>query len=210
MKRKNNLIKFILVIFFNMLIGTAIGLFRISGFGADPYSCLNIGISLVSGLSFSLVIFIANLIIFIFMLLFSRRLIGFGTLCNILLTGISADFTVSIAGEIHSVFIKTAFFAAAVLLMSLAIAFYMSADMGTAPYDAAAVMAEQFTDGRIHFRYARIISDAVCVSAGIICGAAAGMPWLAAGAGTIIMTFLTGPLIHFFYEKLARPLFSKL
>lgn len=47
MKKKNNqlLKRILLVVLANMILGLGIATLRLSGFGTDPYTCMNLGIS---------------------------------------------------------------------------------------------------------------------------------------------------------------------
>lgn len=210
---KKTVLKIVLVILANMLIGISIGLFRMSEFGTDPFSCMNLGISSALHMQFGTLQLIVNCIIFILMIFTMRKLIGFGTVCNMVGVGFVADYTVGIMEKISSEYNMTAriiLLVIATVLICFGVAFYMSADMGTAPYDSVGLIIEKYTNGKLQFKYARIISDAVCVIIGLICGFALGIQWQIAGIGTIIMTFFTGPLVQFFRERIAIPIFKRI
>ncbi len=86
----------------------------------------------------------------------------------------------------------------------------MAADLGIAPYDAAAYVLLKAIKNRIAFRWARITTDVVCVAVGtIFCLIAQNELSAIVGIGTIITAFLTGPLIQFFRTHLAEPMLGQ-
>ena len=162
------------------MVGIAVGFFKIVAMGADPFTAMNTGISSSIGMQF----------------------IGFGTIFNMVFVGYTADFLIWILTKWRITFgawpIRVFVLAAAVLLICIGDALYISADMGMSPYDAAGYMVEILTKGKLQFRMARIILDMLCVIIGFIAGMQTGIQWEIVGIGTVISAFGTGPLIQFF------------
>ena len=76
-------------------------------------------------------------------------------------------------------------------------------------YDALAlVWSERQT--RIPFQFCRVLTDSVCVIAGVflcrLSGMSAAQIFGAVGIGTVVTAFFMGPLIAFFNRTVARPL----
>ena len=98
--------------------------------------------------------------------------------------------------------------ALAVVIMCLASAFYFTADLGVSTYDAVALIWSE-KQSRIPFSVCRVITDLVCVLAGVALCLAAGFSLRRitgeVGIGTIITAFFMGPLIQFFNIRIARP-----
>ena len=95
------------------------------------------------------------------------------------------------------------------MILSLASALYFTANLGVSTYDAIAlVWSERLS--RIPFQFCRIITDSVCVAAGVALCLISGMDAVqifgSVGVGTIITAFFMGPLIAFFNRHVAQPL----
>ncbi|MBQ1575923.1 MAG: hypothetical protein IIZ83_03090 [Oscillospiraceae bacterium] len=98
--------------------------------------------------------------------------------------------------------------ALAVVIMCLASAFYFTSDLGVSTYDAVALIWSE-KQSRIPFSVCRVITDLVCVLAGVALCLAAGFSLRRitgeVGIGTIITAFFMGPLIQLFNVRVARP-----
>ena len=136
-----------------------------------------------------------NILIFIAIILSCKNYIGIGTIVNMVCVGFIADYTVSrfnsIFGNELEIILRSTLLLIGLVLICLGAALYMTADLGIAPYDALAFIIEKFTGGKIHFKWARIMTDAICVLTGFLLGSTIGI-------GTLLLVFCTGPLIQFF------------
>ncbi len=188
-----------------MFIGISVGLMRIANFGTDPFSCMNLGISLHLPVSYGTCQLLVNLLLFIVMLLTFRKAIGLGTLVNMAGCGYVADFLiwllghmgVTTAGMDEHFIIRVILMSAAVLLLGFGAGLYMQCDIGVAPYDAMGQIIEQATHGKLQYKWTRIGTDVFCVAVGFFAGSVVG-------AATVITAFFTGPLVTFFRNRLAR------
>lgn len=184
------------------MVGIAVGFFKIVAMGADPFTAMNTGISSFIGMQFGTLQLMVNAFILIFVFVLKKQFIGFGTIFNMVFVGYTADFLIWILTKWRITFgawpIRVFVLAAAVLLICIGDALYISADMGMSPYDAAGYMVEILTKGKLQFRMARIILDMLCVIIGFIAGMQTGIQWEIVGIGTVISAFGTGPLIQFF------------
>src|SRR5699024_414350 len=89
----------------------------------------------------------------------------------------------------------------------LGVALYMTAEMGTSPYDSVAIMIEKMTGGKLPFQYARVLSDVTVVAVGVIfCLMAGDSLWNIVGIGTICNACFNGPIIQFFRRHVSDPL----
>lgn len=194
-----------------LLIGASVGVYRLSAFGADAYSCMNLGISGFLRLSFGTWQMMMNSIILIAMFFLARSSIHLGTFINLVGVGYLADFLCWLVQDALRFSMTLPLRVGALLLGSLSagagVAFYMAADMGIAPYDSIALMLQTLSRQRLTFRRARILGDLAAVAAGIFfCLLSGGDPWLIAGIGTLCNALFNGPLIQFFKTRLAEPL----
>lgn len=184
------------------MVGIAVGFFKMVAMGADPYTAMNTGISSFIGMQFGTLQLMVNAVVLLFVFIFKRQFIGFGTIFNMVFVGYTADFLMWVMAKwqisFDTMVLRVTVLAAAVILMCIGDALYISADMGMSPYDAVGYIVETLTKGKLQFRAARIISDIVCVSVGFVTGMQTGIQWKIVGVGTVISAFCTGPLIQFF------------
>lgn len=129
--------------------GVAVAIPRMSRFGTDPFTCMNLGVSGFLNISFGTYQLLVNIIFFIFVLWKGRSCIGAGTIVNMAGIGYIADFGVFVLTkclgqpEMLSMQIRILLMIFAVTMCSFAAAMYMEADMGIAPYDAFGVIIEK-------------------------------------------------------------------
>lgn len=190
-----------------VLIGISVALFRLAGFGVDPFTGMNLGISTFLGWSFGNWQLLANTLILAVVFFTVRSCIGLGTLVNMVCVGYIADFICWLAQEALTLTlgipVRILLLPAALLFASSGVALYMKADMGIAPYDSVAVVIETLTRERIPFHIARILSDVTVVVIGAgSCLMAGETVWLVIGVGTVCNAFLNGPAIQQFRKWL--------
>ena len=192
-----------------LFIGLCVSFLRLSQFGVDPFSAMNLGISGFIGWSFGTWQLLVNAIILVVVFFQARSCIGAGTIINMVFVGYIADFICYVANDVVQIQMNLPLRILALLLAqlmaSMGVALYMVADMGIAPYDSVAIIIEKLTHQKIPFHKARILSDVVVVIIGIIFAIASGAGiWSVVGIGTIINACFNGPLIQFFKTKLER------
>lgn len=212
MKQKQYGLRILFVIIGVLLIGIAIGMLRLSAFGSDPFTVMNLGFSGLLSWQFGTWQLLVNCVLFLFMLRKARDLIGFGTVFNMVCVGYIADALVWLYhkgfGETVSLAFRIVLLIIAVGIFCFGVAFYMRGDMGISPYDAVGYLIERMTSQKLPFRFARIASDVICVMAGFLRSWKTETTWTIIGVGTIIMAFCTGPLVTFFLEKAATPIYD--
>jgi len=192
-------------------ISIAVGLYRLSGFGVDAFTCMNLGISGFLGMQFGTWQLIMNAVILAVVFFTARECIGAGTLVNMVCVGYGADFLCWAAEEAARIDMTLPLRIGALILgcmfASLGVAFYIVAEMGVAPYDSVALILEKLSGGRIPFQYARVGSDVTVVIIGVVfCLIAGNDLWMIIGIGTICNACLNGPLIQFFRVHVSEPL----
>ena len=196
-----------------LFIGLCVSFLRLSQFGVDPFSAMNLGISGFIGWSFGTWQLLINAIILVVVFFQARSCIGVGTIINMIFVGYIADFICYVANDVANDVVQIQMnlplriiaLLLAQLMASMGVALYMVANMGIAPYDSVAVIIEKLTHQKIPFHKARVLSDVVVVIIGIIFAIASGAGiWSVVGIGTIINACFNGPLIQFFKTKLER------
>ena len=194
------------MLFGNLLLGIAIGVLRIAELGTDPFATMNLGVSSTLGLSFGFYSVLFNLLLFIFLFINSRELIGFGTFINMFLLGYTADLIVYLfqamaIGEI-GLGMRFLLLFVGVFISSTGLSLYVTANLGVSPYDALPLMMQEMTNNRIQFGIARLIVDATAVLIGYFFGAVVGV-------GTLVVAVSLGPLVSVFnkywFEPILKP-----
>lgn len=188
-----------------VLIGMGSGLFRASLYGADPFTTMALGVSRFAGVSFGFCQLIVNIILLIPILILNRKLIGIGTILNMVFVGYISDFVVSffpVADQI-GIAMRLVILTAAIFLASYGVAVYMVPEQGVAPYDAVNLILSGSQKLHLSYRAVRIGCDTCCILTGLLffC-TSGGEPLSLVGIGTICNLVLMGPLIQLFREKI--------
>lgn len=205
----NRILRTVLMVTGIILISICVGCYRLSKFGTDPFTSMNLGISGFLGMTFGNWQLIANFLILIVVFFTVRRCIGLGTIVNMVGVGYLADFLcwlVRDAAGIHMTMPLRIFaLLLGTLFASLGVALYMTADMGIAPYDSVALIIEKLTKEKIPFHIARVISDMTVLVIGIFfCLEAKNDITMIIGVGTVINSIVNGPLIRFFRNQIDK------
>lgn len=197
-----------------LFICICVGCYRLSGFGVDAFTCMNLGVSGFVKMSFGTWQLIVNAVILVIVFFTVRKCIGAGTIVNMVCVGYGADLICWLVLDVFEVEmtlpLRIAALLAGCVFAGLGVAFYMVAEMGIAPYDSVALIIEKATKEKVRFQYARVISDVTCVIIGVIfCLATKDSIWMIVGIGTLCNAFFNGPLIQFFKEHVSGPLLEK-
>ena len=192
-----------------LLIGVAVACYRLSLFGVDAFTCMNLGVSGFVHVGFGTWQLIVNLAILAVVFFLGRENIGLGTVVNMVFVGYIADLVCWLVQSVVGLQIgmggRIAFLAVGALLAALGCALYMAAELGVSPYDSVAILLEKQTKGRLPFRAARVISDVTCVVIGVaFCLLGNNELREIVGLGTILNALFNGPLIQFFKGLLDR------
>lgn len=185
-----------------VLCAIAVGFFKCSLFGVDPFQCFAQGSwqRFMSNISYGTYYSGICLLMLILDFFLDKHYIGIATFINLFLTGYIADFSQAMIHHLvpsPSMMIHIFFVIIGVIVMCFSASLYMTSDLGVSVYDAIPIIISN--KSRKPFRFCRIGCDLVCVIIGTLCG-------LLPGIGTVITAFFMGPLIDFFNEKFSRPL----
>ncbi|MBE5966106.1 MAG: hypothetical protein E7255_03965 [Lachnospiraceae bacterium] len=201
LKDKKRIIAVLLAVIF---MGFSLSFLIRINFGTDPCSSMNLGIANKLGLTFGTWQVIFNAILFLFVLLYDRSQIGWGTLANMLLVGYSTDFfTWLFNGLISEDFftnlgIRIIVLMPALVIFILSAAVYMAVELGSAPYDAAVfIIASKLK--KVPFRFLRMAWDIAACIIGYLLGSTIGIV-------TIAIAFALGPVITMVKEKIDKVL----
>ena len=177
--------------------------------GTDPCTFMNRSISSRIGMSFGNWQLLLNTAMFLIVLIFRRKLIGWGTLFNMVLVGYYVDFFTWIWGKniADHIFTDAAtrwpVFLVSLFLFMVSAAVYINAETGVAPYDGLPIILTDVITSKfpvIPKTAIRICWDGLAIVIGVLFG---GMPIV----GIILMALFLGPLITLVGKKL-KPLLS--
>lgn len=187
-------------------ISVCVGCYRLSGFGADAFTCMNLGISGFLDMQFGTWQLIMNGVILVFVFVTLRECIGAGTIVNMVCVGYGADLLCWLFLDVLQISmtmpLKVGALLAGSVFAGLGVAFYMTAELGIAPYDSLAVILGKMLQGKVPFQYMRICTDVTAIIIGVLfCLASGDSLWMIIGIGTICNACLNGPLIQFFRTR---------
>ena len=205
MKVKNEFrLRLVMTIGGVVLCAIAVGFFKCSLFGIDPFQCLAQGMwgRAFGRISFGTYYTVLSLILLVLDWFLGKEYIGVATFINMFLTGYIVDFSQNMIHHFlpdPSLAVRVIMLAFAVVVMCFASSLYMTSNLGVSVYDAIPIIISKKSEKP--FRFCRIGCDLLCVIIGAVCG-------LLPGLGTLITAFCMGPLIEFFNNKFSKPLLS--
>ncbi|MGN0776886.1 MAG: YitT family protein [Candidatus Ventricola sp.] len=173
------------------LMGFGVAMFNLLGFGADPCTVMNMGLSTNLGIPFGTLQLLVNCLLILIVIRYDPGRIGLGTLANMVLVGYVAQFCMAVIDRIPALSALTLtarliIFVPTLLMFLVAASTYMCVDMGVAPYDAI----PQIIAARMNwpFRLVRMAWDFVMMLGGYLLGSVVGLV-------TIGITLFLGPLV---------------
>ena len=193
-------------------IGVGVAFYRMAVLGMDTFQVLLGGIDAIfPGVPFGLLWLLTTLVMLLVPVFMKRKLIGLGTLFNMVVVGYATEFSHLFLVQTFpdsSIFLRALWLVIGVLVIAISIAFFIAADLGVSAYDAITLIISE-RNPRLKFKVWRIICDCTCLVVGIalflLSGRSRAELFTLAGIGTLVAAVGMGPLIAFFREKLARP-----
>ena len=168
-----------------LVMGLCVAVFKLTGVGTSPCSCMNLGISRRLGISFGTWQLMLNTALLLIVLRFAPEKISIGTLVNMVLVGYIAELFMHLLGGLIPPEGLPALTLAVVFALTLAAylvsaSIYLVVDLGCAPYDAVPMIIAAHT-GRVSYRAVRMVWDIGSLSIGF-----------ALGETVVIATLITG------------------
>ena len=186
----------------NLLVGIGVAIFKFSALGNDPFNGMNMALADLFQVPYPTLQIMVNILFFAIQLLAARELIGFGTVVNIFLIGYIVNVTygllVQLMGSPGSFAIQLLAMVTGMLICSLGLSLYQCSEMGTAPYDALALILDRKLK-KLPYFWCRILCDGSCA---LVCFLAGGI----VGLGTLVSAFGFGPVIAFFNRTVSEPM----
>lgn len=186
------------------LTGIGISFCVYAGYGTDPCTCLNLGVSKQTGIPFWLWSLLFNMLILFLPVFLKRSMIGIGTIIDMTFCGIIADFLRSVYRTIlpatadAGLFLRVLFLLVGTLVLYTGGALYMVPDLGIAPYDSIALLLAEHAP--VKFQWCRILCDLTALFLGWLMGSTIG-------AGTVLLAVVGGPLMNFFIPRFQKLFF---
>lgn len=170
------------------LFGWSMAMMVQAGLGVMPWDVLHQGLSNYLPLSFGqIVIAVGALVLLLWIPL--RQWPGLGTVLNVALIGLFADFGLELIPEPNNLWSSTALMVSGVVLNGLAGALYIGVHLGTGPRDGIGIALHRIT--RRSVRLMRTLVELLVVVLGWFLGGTVG-------AGTVLYALGIGPLLQFF------------
>ncbi|MFI7102408.1 YitT family protein [Streptomyces sp. NPDC050161] len=164
-----------------------------AGLGLDPWSVLNQGISVHTGLSMGTVTIATGALVLLLWIPLRQRP-GLGTISNVVVLGLVMDATLALVPDPRALGIRIPLLVFAVLLNGTATGLYISARYGPGPRDGLMTGLHRRT-GR-PLRLVRTCIEVTVLTVGFLLGGSAGV-------GTVLYALAIGPLAQFFIRRFA-------
>lgn len=195
---KKNKRRIFLVILAVIGMGFSLSFLIRTNLGGDPYTCMNLAISHLMGISFGHWQAVLNVALLIIVFFCDRSLIGLGTVANMFLVGYCVDFFTWVENfflpeTITSLPARGLIAAPALLLFVISAALYMCCELGVAPYDAAAFLLHKGITKhpklkKLPFRAVRIPYDLLACGICLLFGGSIGIV-------TLFISLFLGPVV---------------
>lgn len=193
-------IRLIAMLFSVTMMGVCVSILVMTNFGPDPCYAMNYGMARLTGLSFGTYQVIFNIILFMFIFVCDKSLLGIGSFANMIVIGYAADFTTWAMNKFFGIttfegLLQRVCIMIPTLLVFLVVAsVYMNSGLGTSPYDALVYLIHkklcQKLNKEIPFRVVRMAYDFVVTAFAFLIGGEAGLI-------TVAMVLTLGPSVDF-------------
>lgn len=183
-----------------IMMGFGVSLLVLTQMGTDPCSAMNYGMARTLKMSFGNYQLLFNLILLIIVVIGNRRLIGTGTIGNMVVVGYAADFFSWIWSNVCHIpanlplIVRIVILFPTLLLFVTAAACYMNSGHGMAPYDAVPFILSNHLENKTGrtglFRPIRLSLDLLATIIGYVTGGEVGLM-------TVLMVILLAPIVEF-------------
>lgn len=196
--------KFCIMLIGIFFMGFFLSFLLMVNWGTDPYTFQNTIISKRIGWTFGNWQLLLNALLLVLVFIFNKKLIGLGTIANMVLIGYTADFftwlwrTVipqEIFTEPSFLWLKILIFVCALLFFVISAAIYMNAQMGLSPYDGMASIFSAWCK-KLPFFLTRICYDLFAVVVGVLVSLGTNIPIVSSLIGSLAMSISLGPAIQ--------------
>jgi uncharacterized membrane protein YczE len=175
-----------------LLCGTGVSLMINADLGLAPWDVLHQGIAKHTDLGIGTVAIIVGFVVLLMWLPLKERY-GVGTLCNVVLIGLTINVLLTVLPDDLSIGVRVAELLLGVFLFGPGSGFYIGVGMGSGPRDGlmTALAARGYS-----VRVVRTILEVSVLAIGFALGGSVGI-------GTLLFAFTIGPNVHFWLERLS-------
>ncbi|MGB3858871.1 MAG: hypothetical protein WA912_06405 [Ornithinimicrobium sp.] len=166
------------------LYGASMALVIRASLGLIPWDVLSVGLIQHVPMSFGSMTIVVSVVVLLMWIPLRQRP-GLGTIANAFLVGLSADLTLALTPDLHSLSVRLPLLLAAIALNGLATALYVGAQLGPGPRDGLMTGLARVTGRSI--RLVRTALEVTVVLVGFTLGGTAGL-------GTVLYALAIGPL----------------
>ncbi|MBA3678051.1 MAG: hypothetical protein H0W74_11725 [Sphingosinicella sp.] len=168
------------------LYGLSLSLMIRAALGLDPWDVFHQGLASESGISIGMMVNLVGAFVLLLWLPLRQRP-GIGTIANILVIGTVADIGLWLIPELHSLPLRIALMAAAIVLNGIATGAYIGAGLGPGPRDGLMTGIVKRTG--LSVRLVRTSIEIFVLAVGWLLGGTVGV-------GTILYAICIGPIVH--------------
>jgi uncharacterized membrane protein YczE len=173
------------------LYGWSMAMMVRSGLGLDPWDVFHYGLAKHVPLTFGQVTIVVGALVLLAWIPLKQRP-GIGTVLNIFVIGLSADFGLGIVSQPHNIVARIALLLGGIVLNGLAGALYVGAHLGPGPRDGLWVAITRRYG--LSIRLVRTVIELSVLVIGWLMGGVVG-------AGTIVYAVTIGHIIQFFLKR---------
>lgn len=168
-----------------------------SNLGAGSYDSINFALAEKLNINVSLTICSTAFIALIISAILKKGLPRITTFITSMLMGIFTDIWVSLLGNLNAetIGIKVVVFIIGMILVCVGIAIYLLPKLPPNPVDDLMVTLNEVVG--IKLGTAKLIIDSICIVLAFLLKGPIGI-------GTVLLTFLVGPLVNVFYNRLCK------
>lgn len=174
-----------------VMFGLGVALMVRSGLGLSPWDVLHQGVARRTGLGIGTVTIITGFVVLLLWIPIRERP-GLGTILNVIVIGLVANFALGVLHEPDQMWLRIAFLAVGIFVFGPGSGFYIGAGLGAGPRDG--LMTGIARRGR-PVRVVRTVIELTALAVGAALGGTVGV-------GTVAFALTIGPNVHFFLERM--------
>ncbi len=182
-----------------LFMGVSLSVLNLVDRGTDPFTFMNVSVSAAIGWSLGNWLLFINVLLFVPVMIWGREEIGIGTVFNMVLVGYTVDLCdiiwerIGYASLMENVFVRYLSMIAALTVFVFSAATYMSAGLGTAPYDAQSLILSKFLK-KVPFKFIRSTLDLIMLVIGAVVSGKLDVV-------TVLMMLFLGSTVEFVHKK---------
>ncbi len=174
------------------LYGFTMAMMVESTLGLDPWDVFHQGLAKHLPLTFGQVVIVVGAVVLLLWIPL-RQMPGIGTVLNVIVIGLAADFGISVISQPDNIWLRGALLLGGIVGNGLAGALYIGSRLGPGPRDGLWLAIVARTG--ISVRLARTSIEVTALVVGFFLGGTVGV-------GTVIYALTIGPIVQYFLPRL--------